>query len=141
MFSSFTLSGRAVGSARFSKGTIGLNDRSNRQLAIDGMLIDSSTGEWVHPDYFKVAALSNFEDVENWLRTFTLRQIYETPCPCQQPGGTGFQCNLNSEIRFRHAGRNGNVAKVPRKIDRKMGQIWDRRLGAPNTKYEIDPLE
>ena len=94
------------------------------------MLIDSSTGEWVHPDYFKVAALSNFEDVENWLRTFTLRQIYETPCPCQQPGGTGFQCNLNSEIRFRHAGRNGNVAKAPLKIDEKMGQIWDRRLGA-----------
>jgi hypothetical protein len=94
------------------------------------MLIDTFTPEWVHPVDFKVAALSIFEDVENWLRTFTLRQIYETPCPCQQPGGTGFQCNLNSEIRFRHAGRNGNVAKVPLKIDRKMGQIWDRRLGA-----------
>ena len=94
------------------------------------MLIEMSIPEWVHPDYLKVAALSNFEDVENWLRTFTLRQIYETPCPCQQPGGTGFQCNLNSEIRFRHAGRNGNVAKAPLKIDGKMGQIWDRRLGA-----------
>ncbi len=33
------------------------------------MLIEMSIPEWVHPDYLKVAALSNFEDVENWLRT------------------------------------------------------------------------